>query len=110
MKLAVRMEHRWGARSPTHVPVMWKPTGRGITSAGILTNVSLSGGFMADLTHPLPTHIHVSLALASQQIVSVIPARVVRQSPAGSGIEWYAWAPAAITELLRSVAESRLDR
>jgi hypothetical protein len=66
-------------------------------------NVSLSGGFVADLDLRLLSHIQVAMDLPLQSVVSLIPAYVVRRAATGSGIEWCQWAPSPITQLLRSM-------
>jgi hypothetical protein len=97
------MEHRLGARIPIHIPIQWKQTNQGLGSVGLITNVSLSGGFVAELDLRLLSHIQVAIDLPLQSAASVIPAYVVRRSATGSGIAWCEWAPPAITRLLRSL-------
>jgi hypothetical protein len=101
------MEHRLGARLQISIPVRCEPTNRGAGSVGVLTNVSLSGGFVADLDLRLLSRVQISLDLPAQSLESIVSAYVVRRSGAGSGLEWCEWAPAPITQLLRSMSRSR---
>jgi hypothetical protein len=96
------MEHRLGVRTAVQIPVRWETANRGLVSIGRLTNVSLSGGFLADFDLRLLSLILVVLESPSQQMAS-IPAYVARRCTAGIGIEWCEWAPVAVVELLRPV-------
>ncbi len=82
----------------------WKPAGRGLVSIGRLTNVSLSGGFIADFDLRVLLPIEVALEVPGQPTATAIPAYVTRRSAAGSGIEWFEWAPLVIRDLLTRIA------
>jgi hypothetical protein len=97
------MEHRLGARIPIHIPIQWNQMNQGLVSVGLITNVSLSGGFVADCDLRLLSHIQIAIDLPLQTVATVIPAYVARRSAAGSGIAWCEWAPPAIARLLRSL-------
>jgi hypothetical protein len=70
---------------------------------GLLTNVSLSGGFVADIDLRLLAHIQVAIDLPLEPAAPMIPAYVARRSATGSGIAWCEWAPTAITQMLRAM-------
>jgi hypothetical protein len=97
------MEHRWGQRMAVDIPIRLSLP---LLSAkrGRLTNVSLSGGFIA-LTRDVRVLSRVQIVLPGpqhrpQEAVSVA-AYVARKSADGIGVEWCEFAPAAVVELIR---------
>jgi len=96
------MEHRCGTRVPVSVTVrLVLPSG--FVSAR-LENVSLGGAFVR-VAERIPDQTQLIVELAKQESGMTppwrIPAHVVRESEAGIGIEWCAFAPWAVMSLLR---------
>ena len=96
------MEHRCGTRVPMSVPIRLALTNRSISAR--LENVSLSGAFVAVAEH-IAEQTQLVVELAKQESGMTppwrIPAHVVRETKAGIGIEWSAFAPWAVMSLLR---------
>ena len=95
------MEHRLGARIAINIPIRWQTKNHSWMSIGRLTNVSLSGGFIADFDLRLLSRIQVTFQLPAQPVATTISAYVSRRCAEGSGIEWCEWAPSAIMRLVR---------
>ena len=96
------MEHRCGTRVQMSVTVrLVLPSG---PIRARLENVSLSGAFVA-VSERIPEQSQLVLELPKQESGMTppwrIPAHVVRETKAGIGIEWSAFAPWAIMSLLR---------
>ena len=96
------MEHRCGTRVPIFATVRLVLPTR--TLSACLENVSLSGAFVA-VAERIPEQTRLVVELAKQESGMTppwrIPAHVVRETKAGIGIEWSAFAPWAVTRLLR---------
>jgi hypothetical protein len=90
------MEHRWGQRKTVHKPVRVR-TRAGIAAQGYITNVSISGAFIAT---PLPVSLFSVIELSfigiqgGRPSSTVVEAQVVRKTADGLGLEWCEFAPA----------------
>ncbi|HEY6455929.1 MAG TPA: hypothetical protein VIY90_11685 [Steroidobacteraceae bacterium] len=96
------MEHRWGTRHAVHIPVRVTAAHSSVASIGRITNLSLSGGFIAGFGFRPLSRIHVSLdyPLLLQRPVERLAAFVARVCEEGAGIVWCEFAPRAVAELL----------
>ncbi len=96
------MEHRCGTRVPTSLTARLVLPSRALSAR--LEDVSLSGAFVA-ITERIPDQTRLIVELSPNEIdsgpSSCIAAHVVRETPAGVGIEWCAFAPWAVLSLLR---------
>jgi len=104
------MEHRWGRRLAVDIPIRLRlPL---LTAKrGRLTNVSLSGGFIATLVDVrILTRLMVDFdgPRHSQTDAVTIAAYVARKTDDGLGIEWCEFAPAAVVELVKSATHAQL--
>jgi hypothetical protein len=102
------IEHRWGERFRTDLPVQVKVRALSGIDAR-LKNLSLSGALIeADFVLRLHSLIEISLRLPTpSQRQAILQAHVVRKVNADVGIEWCEFAPGAVKELLRSIAPGR---
>jgi len=96
------MEHRCGTRVPMSLTIrLVLPSG---SISARLENVGLSGAFVA-VAERIPEQTQLVVELAKQDSGMSppwrIPAHVVRETTAGIGIEWSAFAPSAVMNLLR---------
>src|SRR5689334_551821 len=96
------MEHRCGTRVPMSVTIrLVLPSG---SISARLESVSLSGAFVT-VAERIPEQTQLIVELAKQESGMTppwrIPAHVVRETKAGIGIEWSAFAPWAVMNLLR---------
>jgi hypothetical protein len=100
------VEHRYGHRTPIDVPVRlkaWPRIGR-----GKLRDASVSGAFIeTDLELPLFGMVDLEIRgirtgnRNSRTVEThVIPACIVRSDRSGIGVEWFEFAPAAISALI----------
>jgi hypothetical protein len=82
------MEHRWGRRQSTDVRVRFVSHAK--IGTGCLSNVSVTGAFMKTKVHlRLLTVLNLSIASHSRNANGKgVAAFVVRQDPAGVGLEW----------------------
>jgi len=103
------MEHRLGTRFAIDVPIWWATANREVVSIGRLSNVSLSGGFIADFSLRSLSLLQISFELPVQSTTAMVPAYVARRCAEGSGVEWCEWAPAAICDLLRPIAADSIS-
>jgi hypothetical protein len=96
------MEHRWGNRHTISRPVhLW--TRGGIAARGRISNVSMSGAFIASpLAAGVFSYIRVKFTamLHGKRSESVVEGQVVRRVATGFGIEWSEFAPEAVRALL----------
>ena len=89
--LAAKMEHRWGRRQPTDIPVCVIGKPFTATGAGRVLNVSLTGAY---LETTVPLRLHALLYLQPDASASAaagdrrIAASVVRRDASGVGLEW----------------------
>ena len=99
------MEHRWGARVRLAIPVRLTAAHSQLTSIGRLTDLSISGGLIAEFKLRPLARLEVHLEGES------LPAYVVRVCDEGSAIEWCQFAPRLVIQLLRqrTVAKTELD-
>ena len=87
------MEHRNGQRLPLALPIRLH-AGAG-ESAAVILDASCSGAFVATAGRYAPwTPVAIVVGAAR------IPARVVRVAPGGCAVEWAAFAPWEILEVL----------
>jgi hypothetical protein len=84
-----RMEHRWGRRRPCRA-IVWLSASGGITGAGRLRDVSMSGAFL-ETALSLPLFAQLAMAVLRDD-GSKHPLEftgvVVRRDEDGVGIEW----------------------
>jgi hypothetical protein len=88
------MEHRWGERRRVALPVRIRAA-YGLVGAGIMTNFSVSGAFVAT-TLPVRSLTRVSVSFASTQCARrrkpasrpTFDGLVVRSDAAGFAVEW----------------------
>jgi hypothetical protein len=98
------MEHRCGMRHQVDVEVHVRACQGAVASAGRLTEVSISGGFVKT---PLPVHASALVSLRSQAPGVHIEGYVVRREAAGVAIEWLEFAPELVQFLTQSTPRSR---
>lgn len=107
------MEHRWGPRVAVRIPIRLRPLNSRIVSIARLTNLSLSGGFIADFDFRVLKRIQVipELPVRSKQECQALPAYVVRACDEGIGIEWCEFSPRTVVELMQAakIAPYRCD-
>ena len=92
------MEHRWGERVPSRLPVRLD-LGSQTLVRGRIENVSFSGAFISTAARvPTSARVHVEFKLPRSRIHPPyrIPAHVVRVTAHGIGVEWSTFAPRAI--------------
>ena len=95
-------EIRFGGRIPLAVPVELT-SGDTRRAAGTLRDLSISGALIeTDLELPVFTNLVVTLpTLAGESMPRQLVACVVRQAPAGVGVEWRDMACPTLMNLLR---------
>jgi PilZ domain len=88
------MEHRWGERLEVALPVRIRAP-YGLVGAGLVTNFSVSGAFIATTLPVAPlSQVRVTFPLgryAARKMLqdsSTFAAQVVRQNAAGFAVEW----------------------
>jgi PilZ domain len=96
-------ETRWGDRVPVNIPVRLSVNASNGVSA-CMKNLSLSGALVkADMILGLHALIHVSIHGPSPSPgTETISAYVSRKTEEGVGVEWCAFAPSVVKDLLRS--------
>ncbi|MBC8024878.1 MAG: PilZ domain-containing protein [Steroidobacteraceae bacterium] len=92
------MEHRWGRRIACGAPARLS-VGAGITGAGQLRDVSLSGAFIETVLE-LPLFAQVTVSVGETEV----QASVVRIDADGVGVEWMETEQRAICPLLGCVS------
>jgi hypothetical protein len=97
------MEHRWGARISVHMPIRLRPMHSPLEGIGRMTDLSLSGGFIADFDIRRLARIQVVFDSPLRLRPEMLPAFVARVSEQGIGIEWCEFAPRPVRELLQAV-------
>lgn len=108
------MEHRWGKRQSTDLKVRF--VSRTKIGTGCLSNVSVTGAFMKTKAHlRLLSVLHLSVAdRPGKAKAKGVAAFVVRQDPAGVGLEWCEAGETSIearmTLLKDDSADSKADR
>jgi len=106
------MEHRWGERVPSRLPVRLD-LGSQTLVRGRIENVSFSGAFISTAARvPTSARVHVEFRLPRSRILQPyrIPAHVVRVTAHGIGLEWSTFAPRAIRLLFARSAARALAR
>jgi len=88
------MEHRWGERLEVALPVRIRAP-YGLIGAGVVTNFSVSGAFIATTLPVAPlSQVRVSFRLGRRAArimhigTSTFAAQVVRRNAAGFAVEW----------------------
>lgn len=100
------MEHRYGQRHPSDVHVYIRAASAKLFSAGILSDISISGGFVRTSLMAEPLSTLVIQFMGSDQIVRAMTGRVIRCTPQGLGLEWAEFA----TELVQILTRPPADR
>jgi hypothetical protein len=103
------MEHRWGQRVVVDVPIRLV-AGPFSGRSARLANLSVSGGCIKSSFEPrLLSRIElaIELPLRFTQSTLLLIAHVTRKFEGGVGIEWWEFAPPAVSELIRSATPRR---
>jgi hypothetical protein len=103
------MEHRWGQRVVVDVPIRLV-AGPFSGRSARLTNLSVSGGCIKSSFELRPlarVELAIELHLRFAHATPLLIAYVTRTFKGGVGIEWCEFAPAAISELIRSATPRR---
>jgi hypothetical protein len=106
------MEHRWGERFAVDIVVRLGSRPYAVRT-GRLTDLSMSGASIKiGMDLRVLTRVQVALVMPGQfpHATPVISAYVARKHRDGVGVEWCAFAPQAVVELLRSSAVRRKER
>jgi hypothetical protein len=102
------MEHRWGRRVAVGLRIRLA-TGDQDIASGFLSDVSISGAFIATRVELAPLAILVidlrdpATPVSKEADSAVLTAGVVRVASDGVGVEWEELAPPAITALIESL-------
>jgi hypothetical protein len=94
---------RWSRKIAVDIPVQVAADGSP-TIHGHLKNLSLSGALLTT-DHALRLHAYIEIsvkALEKGHAAVRFMARVTRNLEGGVGVEWWEFAPSAVTDLLRS--------
>jgi hypothetical protein len=97
------MEHRWGIRVAVHLPIRLRPMRSALAGIGRMTDLSLSGGFIADFDSRLLSRIQLIFDSPLGLRSGILLAYVARVDAQGIGIEWCEFAPRPVKELLRAL-------
>jgi hypothetical protein len=84
------MEHRWGQRRAVHEPVHLQ-TASGMTGAGHIVNVSISGALVKTALPALPLSVILVSFMPDRghsRVAPIIEAQVVRRTEEGIALEW----------------------
>jgi hypothetical protein len=107
------MEHRWGERLTVTLPVRIRAA-YGLVGAGLVTNFSVSGAYIATTLPVAPlTRVRVSFAAVHRSRRRMRASRptfeglVVRCDAAGFAIEWWEF---GLAEMLAFANSNRPDR
>jgi hypothetical protein len=104
------MEHRWGSRIVTDIPIRLVREPSGVVSIGRLIDVSFSGGLIIGAVG-FRVFSHIQIVLRPSQFskseAPVVFAYVTRQWEHELGIEWLEFAPAAIAKIVRMTTDQR---
>jgi hypothetical protein len=99
------MEHRWGQRMPTDLPVRLIGT-PGAIGTGCIRDVSVTGAFVqTNLRLPLLTRVQIEPLTPNASDARRLPAYVTRTDVNGIGVEWSDLTPAVVAELLCAASE-----
>jgi hypothetical protein len=94
------MEHRWGRRIACRATVRLSG-GSGVTGAGRMRNVSMSGAYIETPVHlPLSSPIEIAVIREDGADAPVLRACVVRRDADGAGVEWVEVLPGPVCPLL----------
>ncbi len=99
------MEHRYGQRHPADVPVYIRAGSGKLFSAGILSDLSISGGFVRTSLMAEPLSTVIIQFTAPDQVVRAMTARVIRRTSQGLGVEWAEFATELVQILTRPATE-----
>jgi PilZ domain-containing protein len=100
------MEHRYGQRHPSDMQVYIRGGNGKLFSAGILSDLSISGGFIRTSLMAEPLSTVVVQFTAPDQAVRAMTARVIRRTPQGLGVEWAEFATELVQIMTRPATES----
>jgi hypothetical protein len=97
-------ESRWGDRANVNIAVQLFTTNFGLSAAGRMRNLSLSGALVnSDIDLGLHSLVEVSIHMpAPSQRSHAVKAYVSRKIEEGVGVEWCEFAPVVVKYLLRS--------
>jgi hypothetical protein len=95
------MEHRIGQRHPTDVGVFIRAAGSKALSTGVLSDVSISGGFIRTSLPAEPLCPVVVQFAINDPTLPTLTAQVVRRTPLGVGVEWAEYATELVQTLTR---------
>jgi hypothetical protein len=104
------MEHRLGCRVETPIHIRFTAVNSLLANIGQVTNLSLSGAFIAGFQFRVLARIDVILELEQRATIESIPAYVARICAKGIGVEWCQFAPRPIVGLLRALETSSKAR
>ena len=96
------MEHRWGRRVATHLPV--RLTGAG-SASGRLIDVSISGALIETQLRVRPSACITVETTTRDALPLKLPACVVRVGSGSIGVEWLEFATAAAVGLVAGLCE-----
>jgi hypothetical protein len=100
------MEHRWGQRVTSDLPVRLKSWPYGIGS-GRVCNFSISGAFIETrLRLPLLARVRIELPKHRSRSAQEVDCCVVRSAVGGIAVEWLDLAPAAVAALFEQPARA----
>jgi PilZ domain len=98
------MEHRWGERIATDIPIRLTLARSTLIGLGRLINLSLSGALI-DTSVELRVFSRIQVVLKPPQFSKTEPANiaayVTRRHDGAFGVEWVEFAPPAVTEIVR---------
>jgi hypothetical protein len=97
------MEHRLGSRHMTDVDVYLRTWGSTVSARGRLTDLSVSGAFIATLLPCRPLlHVTVQMLLAGRPRRSgpLLEGQIVRLAQGGIGVEWAELQPELVAQLI----------
>ena len=96
------MEHRLGSRHATDVDVYLRTWGSTVSARGRLTDLSVSGAFVAPLL-PCRPLLHVTVQIAPEgrprRSGPSLEGQIVRLADGGIGIEWSELQPELVAQL-----------
>jgi hypothetical protein len=96
------MEHRCGQRIRLNAPAS-VTDGSGWTAFVRVRDISASGAYL-ECSVPRAGVTHVIVRLKGRRVGTLLAGDVIRRTPDGIGIEWGAFAPAAVAPLLQGAA------
>jgi len=100
------MEHRIGHRHPTNLRVYVRAASSKLFSRGVLSDVSISGGFIRTSLMAEPLCAVVVQFTGDDSALPPLTAQVVRRTPLGIGVEWAEYATELVQTLTKPTAAS----